>query len=391
MKPLQFLTLGVISLLLASGCQRAIAPSSELQQQFFSSLKNSLPGEEQALRSVQYYNLAGQANLALNELNRLLAEYPNNVRLLNAAGACYDSLHNFAKAQEMYERALAQDADNILVKNNLAYSYFLSRDDVRAEKLFQEILARQPDNTLARNNLGLLWCRQGKEKEALQFWQKTDSEMQAREKLDQVLAYLGRSSESSSGNVRQDNSIGREYSAANQARLTETTRMPPEIVDPAASPKPGGGQSAPVPTSRKKSTPAGSFPAPPATIEEVGMIVQSPSYVTASVDLNSVSQTAPMAPKPLDSITPALAPGKKLKYSPVANLVEADLQLYDADPLANQYAQRRRPTAGMKKPKIINFLPQEPQENKSLLENYVIQGTTLQHRHASGRQEMVVY
>ena len=192
MKSLPLLALGFSVLLLGSGCQHAVLSSSDMQQKFFSSLKNSSSGEESALRSAHYYTLVGRVDLALNELNHAIALYPNNVRLLNAVGGCYDRLGNYAKAREMYETALAQDAGNNLVRNNFGYSRYLSGDITGAETIFKKILADDPNDTLARNNLGLVWCRQGKEKEALSLWQKSDGDIQAREKLHQVLAYLGK-------------------------------------------------------------------------------------------------------------------------------------------------------------------------------------------------------
>ncbi len=107
-------------------------------------------------------------------------------------GSCYDRLGEYAKAQEMYERILAQEAGNTPALNNLGYSYYLSGDLIKAETIFQEVLAKDPENTLAQNNLGLVWCRQGKENKALSLWQKTEGDLAAREKLTQVLAYLGK-------------------------------------------------------------------------------------------------------------------------------------------------------------------------------------------------------
>ncbi len=194
MKSLPLLALSFSVLLLGSGCQHAVTPSSELQQKFFSSLKNSSSGEDSALRCARYHTLVGRVDLALNELNHAIALDPNNVRLRNAMGGCYDRLGNYAKAREIYEMALAQDTGNNLVRNNLGYSRYLSGDLAGAENIFQKILADDPKDTLARNNLGLVWCRQGKEKEALSLWQKSDGDIQAREKLPSGFGLSGETS-----------------------------------------------------------------------------------------------------------------------------------------------------------------------------------------------------
>ncbi len=191
MKTSPCLVLSLILIFLGSGCQHLATPSLSTQQKFFESLKAANPEEEAALRCAQYHNLVGRADLALQELSQAVAADPHNIRLLNAMGNCYDKLGQYAKAQEIYEKVLAQDADNFPARNNLGYSCYLLGDFSRAEKIFQEILSKNPEYTVARNNLGLVWCRQGKESQALSLWQKTDGEIPAREKLTQVLAYLG--------------------------------------------------------------------------------------------------------------------------------------------------------------------------------------------------------
>ncbi|MBM4288586.1 MAG: tetratricopeptide repeat protein [Deltaproteobacteria bacterium] len=175
----------------ASGCQHAADPSLAMQKKFLSAVKVSSGEEEKALRSAHYYRLAGRYDLALTELSRAVAQEPGNPRLLNALGSCYDRLGNHAKAQEIYNQVLAQDAANLAALNNIGYSCYLAGDLVQAEQKFQAVLAQDPVNDYARNNLGLVWCKQGKEQEALRLWQKNEGEMAAREKLEMVLAQLG--------------------------------------------------------------------------------------------------------------------------------------------------------------------------------------------------------
>ena len=136
-------------------------------------------------------------------------------------GNCYDKLGQYAKAQEMYERILTLDADNLLAKNNLGYSCYLSGDLSGAERIFQEILSKNPEYTVARNNLGLLWCRQGKESQALGLWQKTEGDIQAREKLAQVLACLGKSGNQATGSSSPKNIPPQQPQFSRQADQTE--------------------------------------------------------------------------------------------------------------------------------------------------------------------------
>jgi tetratricopeptide (TPR) repeat protein len=167
-------------------------------------LKASNPLEEQALQCAQYQCLTGRFDLALEELGKAVASDPHNSRLLNAMGNCYDKLGKYDRAREIYEKILAEHADNFPAKNNLGYSCYLSGDLSRAESIFKEILSKNPQDTVARNNLGLVWCRQGKDSAALGLWQKTDGEIQAREKLAQVLASLGKSGNQPAGPVPQN-------------------------------------------------------------------------------------------------------------------------------------------------------------------------------------------
>ncbi len=69
MKSHRMLVLGLSVLFLGSGCQHAASPSLEMQQKFFSSLKNSNPEEERAWRCAQYYQLVGRFDLAVKELS----------------------------------------------------------------------------------------------------------------------------------------------------------------------------------------------------------------------------------------------------------------------------------------------------------------------------------
>jgi Flp pilus assembly protein TadD len=400
MKSLLFVPLGLSLLLLLSGCQHAVHPSLEMQQKFFSSLKDSNPIEEHALRAAQYHNLVGRADLALNELNRALEQSPNSVRLLNAVGGCYDRLGNYAKARQMYEMILAQDAGNNLVKNNLGYSCYLSGDFAGAERIFQEILASQPGDTLARNNLGLVWCRQGKEKEAMGLWQKAEGDIQAREKLNQVLAFLGKPVEPSSGNAAQGKGKPPETPEAlangfinqgeNMARLSEMTRPPKGPADSCPAPLAAAvPQSFPFKNSQTAKNPAGVLPKPQVKIEEVEMVVQPASFNPSPASSNPAPQTAGLTQSTPDSLAPPAVPGRTRKPSAVDYFLE-DLKSDRAEPSTQRYF-RRSQWQGMRKSKIITYPPVESPKTEQTLKNCLHQESVYQPRNASNRQETTVY
>lgn len=187
-------TVFVLALILAlnGGCQQAGRSASNTQQQFFAAVKPAGMATDQALRSAHYFKVAGRRDLALRELKAALALDPKNTRLLNALGACYDEYGDYATAQQIFNQVLILDPENVAALNNLGHSYYLSGNLEQAEASLQAALAKDPNHKWARNNLGLVWCKLGKNDEALRLWEKIDGEAQARDKLGRVMASLGK-------------------------------------------------------------------------------------------------------------------------------------------------------------------------------------------------------
>jgi tetratricopeptide (TPR) repeat protein len=395
MKSLRMLILGVSVLLAGCGCQHAASPSLKMQQQFFSSLKNSNPEEERVWRSAQYYQLAGRFDLALKELNKAVASDPHNVRLLNALGSCYDRLGEYAKAQEMYERILAQEAGNTPARNNLGYSYYLSGDLVKAETVFQAVLAKDPNNTLAQNNLGLVWCRQGHENKALSLWQKTEGDLQAREKLTQVLAYLGKSGEKTA--TTSPNAITPQIPVARNRSEDNGEKQVP-LAELARSKKiPAGNQpsiqvaSDLEPTSVQPSktlrTP-GKFPQEAQVkVEEVQMVIQPASYSPPQAGMNPAAEDSIPILTPTRGLPGKSAPGKTNPAQAKTVISEADLNQIDTEPPRRYY--RPRQWKRYWKPRMITYTPQEPQKPAKPMKDYI--NTGLIHRSAAGGPEAAIY
>jgi len=176
---------------LGAGCQTGGQPSAEMQQKLFAGAARPSSNSAQVLRSVHYFKLMGRFDLAVKELQEATEREPEDARLLNALGSCYDEMGEFAKAQGLYQRVLSQEPGNLAALNNMGYSRYLAGDWQGAESYYQQVLARDPKNLWAANNLGLLWCRQGSARQARQLWQKLEGEARAHEKLTQVLAKLG--------------------------------------------------------------------------------------------------------------------------------------------------------------------------------------------------------
>lgn len=396
MKSLPCLVLGLSVLLLGSGCQHASVPSLEMQKKFFASLKNVNPEEERALRCAQYYKLAGQYDLALKELNRALAADPDNVRLLNAKGSCHDRLGEYGQAQEMYQKILSQDAVNPHALNNSAYSYYLAGNFDQAEKTFQKLLGKYPENTLARNNLGLVYCRQGKDQQALRLWEKSDGELGAREKLQQVLTYLGKPSDKSVAVLPKAKTPDAPLAAHEPTRAPATQAKLPKLAQaakPSAPAAPATLDEIPLaPTAAASPVPAAPLKSPVQSrvkVEEVEMVIQPASYSVPQTEMSPVPANLPP-----DALTPAApvgqsTPGRAHMPKSKDIVVPAEVsQAQQDEPAIRQYHRPRQWHRW--RPRIVNYAPESPKPQKSLKE-YISRGYSQRNQNAAAKPETTIY
>jgi Tfp pilus assembly protein PilF len=394
MKSSRLIILGLI-LLLGSGCQHLATPSLEMQQKFFSSLKDSHPLADQALRSAQYYKLIGRSDLALNELNQAITADPRNVKLLNAMGGCYDSLGQYAKAQAMYNQILAQDPDNIPARNNSGYSNYLSGDLVQAEKIFQEVLARQPNDAVARNNLGLVWCRQGKEPQALSLWRKNDGDIQAREKLDQVLAYLGkppaRAADPPIVISKSSPTSPAPHGSINQADKKSPPQKLAEINHDSAATRPSfRKQSVPGSNSPDLFQTAKMPPSPRVKVEEVKMVVHPASYSQALPNETPEPELSSTLPAP-SSRADKSASGAFVHPHAKDVVLDDNLLQDDIAPPQPRYYRRPKSWQRVWKPKMVTCAPQEPSKPQKSMKNYVNHESLYQNQNTQARGDAVVF
>ncbi len=307
--PAVILTLSII--LTAGGCSRQAAPLADGYQKFITSLQPASAAADRLIQRARYYQIAGRLDLARAELEAGLEKDRANIKFLNMLGNICDQAGAFARAQECYENILAQDPANQVALNNLGYSHYLAGNLAKAENLLQDVVRRFPENRVARNNLGLVLCRLGREQEALALWEKTDGPEQAEERLQELLAYLGR--------TRQipvaAGQLGSGPSAA-PAPLETARRQPadqeepgPAVDKPAAvsqatkNPglKPGEGP----PIAHKPPTILEEKAQPPVKVEEVALIVQpaaqhlSPESATALPVQPGKPVAKPSAPPPM--------------------------------------------------------------------------------------------
>lgn len=394
MRPLLQLMVITCMVLAGSGCQHALAPSLTMQEKFFSSLEPANPAVEQTLRRARYHQLAGQMDLALKELQAATQKDPQNVRLLNALGNCHDRLGDYTQAREHYEKILRQDPANQLALNNLGYSCYLAGDLVQAQRCFQDILAKNPDNTLARNNLGLVFCRQGKEPEALRLWQKTEGELSAREKISQVLAYLGKSRDSAAIALpatdprRPESRRGSADKPEEPVHAPELARLDKKTA-PQRQPAPVAPDDSPEPlkTSKATGTPASLPQKPQVTVEEVEMVVQPAAYTPPPLAEKSGDRTEhhilQFHAKPEKSVSGRLA--RPLQE----DSMEPDPKESDVDTVVSGPQPRR--WTGKRRPKFIYPGSHTVQKSSKPLQEYIVTGFTHQRRTSATSQEMPIF
>lgn len=397
MHAMKIILLSLSLLVLGSGCQHGASLSLETQKKFFASLKDSNPETERVLRCAQYYNLVGRFDLALKELTGAVTRDPENVRLLNAMGSCYDRQGDYTRAQEMYAKILAQEAGHIPAKNNLGYSYFLAGNLARAETIFQEILAQDPKNVVAQNNLGLVWCQQGKDSQALSLWQKTEGELAARDKVQQVLAYLGKSGEKavSSPPLAKETTPLVSGTQKGLANKPENLGPPPTLarsekipaarqpsVQVAAEPKPT--PVSPVTSSR---TPAKLPQEANVKVEEVKMIIQPASFSPPPAIMNQAAGEEIPTVVPTSSSPGKSTPGLTNPAKAKTVISDADLDQIETEPPRRYY--RSRQWKRYWKPRMVIYAPQEPQKPVKPMKDIINTGQI--HRNGSGGSEAAIY
>jgi tetratricopeptide (TPR) repeat protein len=144
------------------------------------------------VQNAAYLKRTGRLELALKELEEARLREPDNLELLDLLIQTYEDLGDFDRAEELYQQALSRGGHHPALENNRCFSLYLQGRLEESEACFRKILSRQPDNHKARNNLGLVLCRQGRDTEALAMWRQALSDVEARGRLGQALAALGK-------------------------------------------------------------------------------------------------------------------------------------------------------------------------------------------------------
>lgn len=279
------------------------------------------------LQNASYYRKVGRLELAVDELELARLKEPNNLELLDALIRSYEDLGEFDRAQELYEEALAkQGGRHPALENNRCYSLYLQGRLDQAETCFRKALANQPDNQKVRNNLGLVLCQQGRETEALAMWREALSDAEARQRMGQAMATLGKEVPPSLAGPAPTPMVAQINAPSNPAAPSATASLTPKAAPlpspPAAAPEflaqAHNTDSGPPVNQRAAGAaePTASQPPPPATASTTGSLARSASLpeqpragkATAAPEPNLAPTAAvqnPAASRPREAPSPA--------------------------------------------------------------------------------------
>ena len=116
--------------------------------------KDQLGPSQTEINSVIALYSNGKIQEALNTVEALIKDYPNEPLLFNISGACYASLGQFDRAVRFYNQALLIKPDYAQAHYNLAGTLQELGQLDAAVKSYEKSLAINPDYAEAHNNLG---------------------------------------------------------------------------------------------------------------------------------------------------------------------------------------------------------------------------------------------
>jgi len=114
----------------------------------------------------------GQIQEALDSVEALIKNYPNEALLYNICGACYAGLGQLDAAVKRYEKSLAIKPDYAEAHNNLAVTFQELGQLDAAVQCYDQALAIKPDYAEAFNNLGIVLKELGQLDTAVKSYEK---------------------------------------------------------------------------------------------------------------------------------------------------------------------------------------------------------------------------
>jgi Tfp pilus assembly protein PilF len=181
-------SLGVVG---CSGPWSGYGRTGETSGSLFANMRLSPEEISRLERNAHYYQLMGQPELGLKEVELAHQQNPDNLQITDLLAQSYEELGKFEAARQLYQEALTRQGPNAVLANNLCFSYYHEGRWQEAESCFRQTLDHDPGNVAARNNLGLLYCRLGRQDEARRLWREAEGAAAADANMSQALAVLG--------------------------------------------------------------------------------------------------------------------------------------------------------------------------------------------------------
>ena len=149
---------------------------------------------ETHIKSVIALYSNGQMQEALDAIDTLTKDYPNEPLLCNISGVCYKAIGQLDAAVKSFEKALAIKPDYIEVNYNLGLTFQELAQPDDAVKCYEKALAINPDYAEAHNNLGVTLKELGQLEDAVKCYEKAltlkPDYTEAHDNLDIVLKEL---------------------------------------------------------------------------------------------------------------------------------------------------------------------------------------------------------
>jgi len=117
--------------------------------------KNQLGPPQVQINSVIALYSNGQIQAALDAVEALIKDYPNEAMLHNICGACYAGLGQLDTAVKRYEKSITIKPEYADAHNNLAVTLQELGQLDEAVKSYEQAIAIKPDYAEAHNNLGV--------------------------------------------------------------------------------------------------------------------------------------------------------------------------------------------------------------------------------------------
>ncbi len=131
-------------------------------------LKDDMSAELQAIaKQANDYLVAGKWDKAINKLNELVKQAPENAMVYAARGDAYSALQKFDEALEDYNAVIRLEPENGKAYNIRANLYRDMEKNDEAMADFTESIRLDPEHAFPHVSRGMLYYQQGKTDEAL--------------------------------------------------------------------------------------------------------------------------------------------------------------------------------------------------------------------------------